>query len=112
MSNKKMGIITMCRKAGKLQMGMDMVKDSCRNKSAYSVFVASDFSAKSLKEIKFNCFRDNVPLYNLGMTMDEIQRELGKRIGVMAVLDKGFSKACTKGLEEITIDPNEFYSDI
>lgn len=112
MSSNKMGLITMCRRAGQLQMGMDMVKDSCKNKNAKGVFVAADFSTKSLKEIKFNCFRESVPLYSLGLTMDEIQSELGKRVGVMAISDKGFSKACAKGLEEISIDPNEFYSDI
>ena len=111
MSNNKMGPITMCRKAGKLQMGMDMVKDSCREKNAKGVFVATDFSKKSLKEIKFVCFNENVPLYNLNMSMDEIWADLGKRVGVISISDKGFCKSCVKGLEQIEIDPDEFYSD-
>lgn len=111
MSSNKMGLITMCRKAGKLQMGMDMVKDSCKNKTAKGVFVASDFSPKSLKEIKFACFSNDVPLYSLGLTMDEIWSQLGKKVGVLSISDKGFYKSCAKDLEQIEIDPDEFYSD-
>ena len=111
MTSNKMGLITMCRKAGKLQMGMDLVKDSCREKNAKGVFVASDFSKKSLKEIKFVCLTENIPLYSLNLTMDEIWADLGKRVGVIAICDKGFFKSCIKGLEQIEIDPDEFYLD-
>lgn len=111
MTVNKMGLITMCRKAGKLQMGMDMVKDSCRSGNAKGVFVATDFSKKSLKEIKFVCFNENVPIYNLNLTMDEIWLELGKKVGVIAISDSGFFKSCIKGLEQIEIDPDEFYGD-
>ena len=111
MSNNKMGLITMCRKAGKLQMGMDMVKDSCKEGNAKGVFVATDFSKKSLKEIKYVCYNENVPLYDLGLTMEEIWSELGKKVGVMSIDDKGFCKACIKGLKEIEIEEDEFYSN-
>ena len=112
MSNNKMGLLTMCRKAGKLKLGMDMVKTSCKNGEAFAVFVVDDFSVKSLKEVKFTCNRENVPIYNLGVTMDDILYGLGKRVGVMAVTDSGFANACAKGLEQIEIDENEFYSSI
>jgi len=44
------------------------------------------------------------------MTMDDIHFGLGKRTGVVAICEGGFAKACAKGLEEIPIDENEFYS--
>lgn len=99
----KMGLITMCRKAGKLHIGMDTVKEACRNGSASGVFIANDISPKSLKEIKFICSRYGVELYELGISMDDIWTELGKRAGVMAVTDRGFSKACAKGLEPVLL---------
>lgn len=110
--NNKMGLLTMCRKAGKLRLGMDMTKTSCKNGEAAAVFVASDFSAKSLKEVKFVCSRENVPLYSLGITMEEIWYDLGKKVGVMTITDGGFASSCAKGLEQIEIDENEFYSSI
>ena len=64
--NNKIGLVTMCRKAGKLVMGMDMVKDACNTGKACAVFAATDFSPKSLKEIKFNCYKNGIKLYGLG----------------------------------------------
>lgn len=106
--NNKMGLVTMCRKAGKLSLGMDMAKDACKNGAAFAVFTASDLSEKSLKEARFVCGKYGVKLYSLGMTMDEIWNDLGKRAGVMAMTDKGFAKSCAKGLEEIPVIENEF----
>ena len=100
----KLGIITMCAKAGKLSIGMDMMKDACRNANAKAVLAASDISQKSLKEAKFFCARYDVKLWALGMSMDELHAGLGKRAGLMAVCDSGFAKACVKGLEEINTD--------
>lgn len=110
--NNKMGLLTMCRKAGKLRLGMDMTKTSCKNGEAVGVFVATDLSVKSLKEVKFLCSRADVPIYSLGITMDDVWYGIGKKVGVMAITDSGFSKSCAKGLEMIEIDENEFYSSI
>lgn len=111
-AENKLGLISICRKAGKLVMGMDMVKDACNTGTAKAVFAASDFSPKSLKEVKFACARNGVKLYALGLTMDEIGAGLGKRTGALAMTDGGFAKSCAKGLEEIEIDENEFYGNI
>lgn len=103
-SGSKMGLLTMCAKAGKLKMGMDMVKDACKTGTAKAAFVASDFSSKSLKEIKFFCGKYNVKLYALAVSMDEISQGIGKRTGVLAITDSGFAKACADGLCEIQTD--------
>ena len=110
MSKNVMGLITMCRRAGKLSLGLDMAKEACRSRTACGCVAASDLSPKSLKELKFACFKNDVPLYALGLTMDEVWQELGKRAGIMAVNDKGFWKALIKSLEPIEIDENDFYS--
>ncbi|MCR5816766.1 MAG: 50S ribosomal protein L7 [Ruminococcus sp.] len=110
MSKNVMGLITMCRRAGKLSLGLDMAKEACKNGSACGCVAASDLSPKSLKELKFVCSKYDTPLYALGLTMDEVWTELGKRAGIMAVNDKGFWKALTKSLTPIEIDENEFYS--
>ena len=108
MSSNKSGILSMSRKAGKLVMGMDMVKDACSVGNAKAVFTAADISEKSLKEVRYTCAKYDVKLYALGMTMDEVALGLGKRVGVVAMIDAGFAKSCAKGLEEIVIDRNEF----
>lgn len=108
-SNNKLGLLSMCRKAGRLSMGMDMVKDACNTGSAKGVFVADDLSEKSLKEARFVCGRNGIKLYALGMSMDEIAQGLGKRTGLIAVTDAGFAKSCAKGLEEIDTDTFKDY---
>ena len=110
--NNKMGLLTMCRKAGKLKLGMDMTKTSCNSGEAVAVFVATDFSPKSLKEVKFVCHSAEIPIFSLGVTMDDMWYGIGKRVGVITITDSGFAKSCAKGLDEIEIDENEFYSSI
>lgn len=108
MSSNKSGILSMSRKAGKLVMGMDMVKDACSVGNAKAVFTAADISEKSLKEVRYTCAKYDVKLYALGMNMDEVAMGLGKRVGVVAMTDAGFAKSCAKGLEEVIIDKDEF----
>ena len=110
MSKSIMGLITMCRRAGKLSLGLDMAKEACKNGSAFGCAAATDLSPKSLKELKYVCYKNDVPLYSLGITMDEVWQELGKRAGIMAVNDKGFWKALIKSLEPISIDEEQFFS--
>ncbi len=104
----KLGVITMCAKAGRLNIGMDMMKDACKNGNAKGVFVTTDISEKSMKEVRYFCARYDVKCWSLGMTMDELSEGLRKRTGILAVTDSGFAKSAAKGLEEISIDNEEF----
>ena len=104
MAKNKTGLLTICAKAGKLALGMDMAKDGCRSGNAFAVFAASDLSEKSLKELRYYCGRYSVKLYALGMTMDEIGDALRKRSGIVTVSDKGFAQSLAKELEPIETD--------
>ncbi len=94
----------MCRRAGKLVLGMDEVKNACKGGRAFGVLAASDVSAKTLKEIKYVCAMESVKLYGTGMTMDEIGSCLGKCFGILAVTDSGFMRSMAKKLIELKID--------
>lgn len=98
----------MCRRAGKLTLGMDEVKNACKSGKAYGVMVASDVSPKTLKEIKYVCATENVKLYHAGMTMDEIGSCLGKCFGIIAVTDSGFMKSMAKKLSAVETCADEF----
>lgn len=103
------GLLSMCRRAGKLSAGMDMVKGSCNNAEACGVYVAYDISEKTLKEVKYVCFKNGVPLYDLDMSMQQIAESIGKRSGVLAICDKGFNKKASSSCRQIPIDENMFY---
>jgi ribosomal protein L7Ae-like RNA K-turn-binding protein len=111
-AGNKSGLLGICRKAGKLKFGMDMAKSACETGEAKAVFAAKDLSAKSLKEIRFACAKNNVPIYLLDMTMEDIAAAIGKTTGILAVLDGGFAKSLAKGAEKISADINEFYSEV
>ncbi|MFT3950506.1 MAG: 50S ribosomal protein L7 [Oscillospiraceae bacterium] len=100
--NKIMSLLTVCRRAGKLALGADLVKDALKTGTAWGVFAASDLSEKSLKELRFHCARYSRPLFPLGMTMDEVSEQLGKRTGALAVCDAGFFKKAKAIIEETT----------
>lgn len=102
------GSLSMCRRAGRLTVGMDEVKNACKAGRAYGVLAASDISKKTLKEIKYVCATEGVKLYGAGLTMDEIGDCLGKRYGILAVTDSGFMKSMAKNTEEIDTDDVEF----
>ncbi len=101
----------MCRKAGKLTMGMDMVKGACHDGIAKGVYVATDLSKKSLKEVMFTCSKDSVKLYSAGMDMQTICDSIGKKTGILAICDAGFNKKAASQCEEIKIDTELFYND-
>lgn len=105
------GLLSMCRKAGKLTMGMDMVKGSCHDGTARGVYVATDLSQKSLKEVMYACNKDSVKLYSAGMDMQTISDSIGKRTGILAICDPGFNKKAASQCEEIEIDTGLFYND-
>lgn len=98
----------MARRAGKLSLGMDMSKDACKNGISKGICVAVDISSKSLKEIMFVCNLENVPIYSLGINMESVGTELGKKVGIISVNDSGFMKKAKTYMEEIEIDNDKF----
>ncbi len=95
------GSLTMCRRAGKLVLGMDEVKNACRSKKAAGVIVAKDLSERSLSEIAYVCDTEGIKLYRTDCTMDDIGYALGKVYGIIAVADSGFMKSMAKNLQEL-----------
>lgn len=108
----KAGLLSICRKAGKLKCGMDISKSACETGEAKAVFAASDLSDKSLKEIRFCCAKNGVKIYRLDMTMSDIAEAMGKKTGILAVTDGGFAKSLAEGAENVSADINDFYSEI
>lgn len=103
--NNLMGLLTMARRAGKVQMGMDMTKDAVKNGVAKAVLVANDVSEKSLKEVKYVCERyGDVKIYSMELSMDEVGYDLGKKVGIVALCDKGFAKKISTLLKMIEND--------
>lgn len=99
--NKTLGLLTICKKAGKLIMGMDSVKDACNSYKAACVLVTTDISEKSLKEARFVCRNNDIVLLRLDVSMDDVWSSLGRKSAILAVCDGGFKKKLSGMLEVI-----------
>lgn len=90
---KFFNLLTICEKSGKLTKGFDVSSEAVKQQKAVCVMLAEDISPKTLKEINFICLNKPwVKILNLPFKMDDIKQSIGKKVGVMAVCDKGFAK--------------------
>lgn len=101
MNNKLQSTISLCRRAGKLQLGFDQVKESTQNGEVKAVFVASDLSDKSKKEVCFFCKKQNVAVYCLPITMAEIKMAVSKGSGVLGVTEEGLARTLMQQGQEL-----------
>lgn len=92
MNKKLIDLLTVCRKAGRMVMGFDAAKEAVLDGKARSVLLAEDISPKTEKEIRFFAEKNNIPAAKTGCTQNDFYIGIGKKIGVIAVCDDGFSK--------------------
>lgn len=85
------GLLTICRKAGKLVIGFDPMKDALSDGKACAVIIASDISPKTEKEVRFFSGKHNIPAVKTELTLDGIYYALGKKAGIITICDKGFA---------------------
>ena len=101
------GLLTICRKAGKLVMGFDPMKDALAEGKACAVIIASDISPKTEKEVRFFSGKKDIPVVKSDLTLDGIYHSLGKKAGILTICDKGFAdKALSLCETDINTDNN------
>ncbi len=97
--DKVMSLLSLSRKAGKLTVGTDATLHAVKSGKAKCVLVTKDLSQKSRKNITFACDERQTRLKELPYTMEEMEFWLGKRFGIMSVMDDGFCKGICDMLE-------------
>lgn len=91
MKGDPLGMLAICRKAGKLKAGFDPAADSLGRDAALIVFSA-DASPKTRERMEFKAKRAGVECAVLPYTADEIDFAVGKRAVVMSVTDKNLAR--------------------
>jgi len=86
-----LGVLALCRKAGKLRAGFDPAADSLGRDAALVVFSA-DASPKTKERMTRKAERAGVACLTLPHTADEIDFATGKRAVVLAVTDAGLAE--------------------
>ena len=102
--NNLTGLLTICRKAGRLVMGFDPMKDALAGGKACAVIVASDISPKTEKEVRFFSGRKEIPVAKTSLTLNDIYFALGKKAGIITICDKGFAEKAMALCTENTND--------
>lgn len=95
MNDKTLGLISICRKAGKLAIGFDPAAEALAAGKAAVVLVAPDLSPKTRSELEYRIRQGAkaTEVIQLPLTMDDLSAVLGKRAGILAVLDQGLADA-------------------
>lgn len=88
--DRLLGLLGLCRKAGKLVLGFDASVEEAKKGTAALLLTAADASEKTKKETVF--FSAGGPVETLPHTMAEMEPIFKRRVAVMAVLDSGFAK--------------------
>jgi ribosomal protein L7Ae-like RNA K-turn-binding protein len=88
---KVLGALSMARKAGKLTLGFDAVKDTLVAAKARLVIITADVSPKTEKEVRFFCTRSGTDVIKTACGMEDIREMLGKKSGVLSVTDDGLA---------------------
>lgn len=101
-AKKITNLLTICRRAGKLIMGFDAVREALPDGKISCILTASDLSPKSLKELSFYAGKaeTDTPIYNTALSMEDLWCVSGRKTGIIAVCDEGFKNALAKLLEE------------
>lgn len=87
-----LNMLGLCRRAGKLIYGFDAVKEAVLKSDVNSIFMANNLSAKSKKELLYITKDKRIPLIQTTIEMEEMQTIIGKRTGILAITEQGFSK--------------------
>ena len=96
--NRLTASLTMCRKAGKLLLGFDAVKEAAQQGNVRLFLLASVASAKTEKEIRF--FAGTLPVRKLPFDMDTLKLFFRKRTAVFGVCEDGFAAKISSLLPE------------
>lgn len=106
MSSKTLTLLGFASKAGKLAYGMEKTIEALKKNKACLVVTACDLSNKSKKEILFFTSNKNLNVVTLnGVTVENLSTAVGRKCGVLAVLDNGFADAINN--QEAMLNAND-----
>lgn len=84
------GLLTICRKAGRISMGLEPAKSAVQGGRASGLLVCTDASTRSKKEAAFYAQRAGLSCLEIPFTKLEMGQCIGRAAGVLAVCDDGF----------------------
>ncbi len=95
-TDKLLGALGLCRRAGALTVGFDAVKDAVLMGKAHLVLYAQDASEGNVRRIQWMCREvgDECEALPLPLTKQDLAAILHKAVGVLAVTDENLAVLC------------------
>ena len=90
MNHKLLGLLGICRKAGKLRLGFDPVAEGL-GKDVRLLLFSNDVSPKTKERMLHKASSFSTASLTLPYSADELFAGLGKRVAVLAVTDRGLA---------------------
>lgn len=103
-NDKLLNFLGLCRRAGKLNIGSDLVLEDIYKNQSKLIIMAQDISKNTEKKILLNCHKKSIKSVKLNRSKDELSYSLGKFCVVVSVVDQGFA---TKLIELINQENQE-----
>lgn len=97
--NPLYGAVSLAKKAGKLVMGFDPVKDKVLAGRVFLVLTASDLSPKTYKRVEQFC-EDYTELLPIPLTQAQLAEIAHKPVGVLGILDPNLAKLCRNAVRK------------
>lgn len=88
----------LCRRAGKLAAGFDMVKQSVRRGQACLLAVSEEISPKTKKELEYLSRQGNLPMVILAASLNDLWYITGQRAGVFSITDPSLAEKLRREL--------------
>lgn len=96
MINRIYGLLGICAKAGDVVSGTDVTIETVEKGKAKIVIVAQDCSDKTIKNMKYICDKNNVPIYVFG-NIEDISKAIGKNNrGIVGIKNENLAKEIIK----------------
>ncbi len=92
MNDRLLSLMGLCRRAGKMSLGCDPVREAIEEGKAHLVLAAGDLSANTLKKVTASAEEGKVNILTLKRSKEQMSLSLGKICGVVAINDEGFAK--------------------
>ena len=95
-SKRILGMLSLCRRAGRLSLGFDLVREGCKTGKTKLVLMAADLSPASAKRIAAAAAQNKIHTLTLPVQMLEVAQVTGKLTGILGVDDQGFAAQLEK----------------
>lgn len=100
MTDKLFGALSLCRKAGKLKLGMDVACEALAKKECFLLLFSADLSPRSMRKAVQTAQQVGIKTRILPYTMEQLALITGKPYGVLAVCERNFAGMISTGIDE------------